>query len=186
LPAGVINAGDGINEHPTQALLDLFTLRERWGSLEGKKVALIGDIKHSRVARSNILLLGMMGARVTVFGPGTLLPEGIEQMGCTQAESMEEALTDADAVMALRIQLERQREGMFPSKGEYSSVYGIDEDKLRLARPGAPVLHPGPVNRGVEISHGVCGCERSLISEQVTNGVAVRMAVIKLLAEGGL
>ena len=182
IKASVINAGDGMNEHPTQALLDLFTLREKLGSVSGKKVAIIGDIKHSRVARSNILCLTKMGASVTLFAPNTLIPEGIEGMGASVATSMENALHGADAVMGLRIQLERQKSGLFPGIGEYKSQYGIDEKKLKFAKPNVIVLHPGPTNREVEISAEVCDGERSVIGEQVTNGLCIRMALLKLLS----
>jgi aspartate carbamoyltransferase catalytic subunit len=183
--ASVINAGDGMNEHPTQALLDLFTIKEKKGQIEGLKVAIVGDIYHSRVARSNIYGLVKLGAEVSVGGPATLIPEGMEQMGVKVFKSVHEALVDADVVMGLRIQLERQKKGLFPSVREYHRFFGIDETRLKFAKPDALVLHPGPVNRGVEFSTGVVDGEQSVINEQVTNGVAVRMAVMYLLSRGG-
>jgi aspartate carbamoyltransferase catalytic subunit len=180
--ASVINAGDGTNEHPTQALLDLFTIRQKKGGIEGLKVAVVGDVVHSRVARSNIFGLTAMGARVVLAGPPTLLPApGCNMPGAEYAPSVEEALRGADVVMALRIQLERQQKGLFPSVREYARFFGIDAGRLALARPDALILHPGPMNRGVEISSAVADCDRSAINEQVTNGVAVRMALLYLL-----
>ena len=179
--ASVLNAGDGINEHPTQALLDMLTMRETFGSLKGLKVAILGDIKHSRVAKSNLFGLKTMGAEVAMFAPRTLIPCGIEQLGAKVCRSREEALDGADVVMGLRIQLERQQGGNFPSLGEYASNYGIDEKMLSLAKPNAIVLHPGPVNRGVELTSGVIDHERSHIEDQVLSGVAVRMASLCLL-----
>ncbi len=183
--AGVLNAGDGINEHPTQALLDMLTMQEVFGSLKGLKVAILGDIKHSRVAKSNLFGLKTMGADVYMYAPHTLLPRGIEQLGAKLATSREEALKDADVVMGLRIQLERQEAGNFPSLGEYAANYGVNEELLSLAKPNAIVLHPGPVNRGVELTSGVIDHERSHIEDQVLSGVAVRMAAYTLLSEGG-
>ncbi len=180
--AGVVNAGDGINEHPTQALLDMLTMREAFGSLKGLKVAVLGDIKHSRVAKSNLFGLKTMGADVYMYAPHTLIPKGIEELGAKVCSSREEALKDADVVMGLRIQLERQEGGNFPSLGEYAANYGVDEKLLGLAKPNAIVLHPGPVNRGVELTSGVIDHERSHIEDQVLSGVAVRMAVLTLLA----
>jgi len=179
--ASVINAGDGMNEHPTQALLDMFTIVEKKGSLKGLKVAIIGDIYHSRVARSNIYGMTKLGAEVCVAGPATLLPPEIEKLGVKAFNTVQEALIDADVVMGLRIQLERQKKGLFPSIREYSRFFGLDEKRLKLAKEDALIMHPGPVNRGVELSSGVVDCERSLINEQVTNGVAVRMALLYLL-----
>lgn len=180
--AHVINGGDGLNEHPTQALLDFFTMRERFGrSFEGMKVAIIGDVKHSRVARSNLWGLAKLGAKVALYAPETLMPEGIESMGGQIADTLEEALTDADVVMALRIQLERQKAGLFPSLSEYAKFYGLNEGNLKLAKTDAIVMHPGPINRGVELTTGVADCDQSKIREQVTNGVAVRMSVLSLL-----
>ena len=183
--AVVINAGDGAHEHPTQGLLDLLTIRDALGDLDGLKVALIGDITHSRVARSNIWGLRKMGARVVVCGPPTLIPIDIEEMGVEVCYRVEDALRDADVVYALRIQLERQREAFFPSLREYTRLFGIDPKRLELARPGAIVMHPGPINRGVELDSRVADSGRSVILDQVTNGVAVRMAVLYLLNGGG-
>ncbi len=183
--ASVINAGDGMNEHPTQALLDLFTIREKKGDIKGLKVAILGDIYHSRVARSNIYGLTKLGAEVSVGGPATLIPYGMEQMGVKVFKSVQEAMIDADVVMGLRIQLERQKSGLFPSVREYSRFFGIDEKRLKFAKPDALVMHPGPVNRGVEFSSSVVDGDQSVINEQVTNGVAVRMAVMYLLSRGG-
>jgi aspartate carbamoyltransferase catalytic subunit len=183
--ASIINAGDGMNEHPTQALLDMFTMEEKKGRLEGLKVAIIGDIYHSRVARSNIWGLQKMGADVHVAGPSTLLPPGIEKTGVTVAASVDEAVKDADVVMGLRIQLERQKKGLFPSVREYARFFGLDDKRMRLAREDALVMHPGPVNRGLEMATSVVDCEQSVINEQVTNGVAVRMALLYLLTRRG-
>ena len=179
--ASVLNAGDGINEHPTQALLDMLTIREQFGTLKGLKVAILGDIKHSRVAKSNLFGLQTMGSQVCMYAPNTLIPKGIEQLGAKVCSSREEALKDADVVMGLRIQLERQEAGAFPSLGEYAANYGVNEEQLALAKPGAIVLHPGPVNRGVELTSGVIDHERSYIEDQVLSGVAVRMAALALL-----
>jgi aspartate carbamoyltransferase catalytic subunit len=183
--ASVINAGDGMNEHPTQALLDIFTIVEKKGSLKGLKVAIIGDIYHSRVARSNIWGMLKLGAEVSVAGPSTLLPPGIEKMGVKVYSTIQEALLEADVVMGLRIQLERQKKGLFPSIREYSRFFGLDEKRLKLAKKDAIILHPGPVNRGIELSTEVIDGERSMINEQVTNGVAVRMALLYLLTRRG-
>ena len=183
--ASVVNAGDGMNEHPTQALLDMFTMIEKKGSIEGLKVAIIGDIAHSRVVRSNIYGLQKLGAEVCVGGPSTLMPQGIDEMGVKAFTTVHEAIVDADVVMGLRIQLERQKKGLFPSVREYSRFFGIDEKRLNLAKPDALVMHPGPVNRGVEFSSSVIDGSQSVINEQVTNGVAVRMAVMYLLSRGG-
>ena len=177
----IINAGDGAHEHPTQALLDAYTIRRR-KPLAKLRVAIVGDILHSRVARSNVLLLSRMGAKVTVCGPPTLLPVGIERLGCRVTHRVDEALEGADVVMALRLQLERMTRGYLPSLREYAKVYGIDGERLRRAAPDAIVMHPGPMNRGVEIAGEVADGARSVILEQVTNGVAVRMAVLYLLA----
>lgn len=181
--ACVVNAGDGMNEHPTQALLDMTTMLDRFGSLEGLKVSVLGDIKHSRVAKSNIAGLTKMGAEVCVFGPSTLMPQEVERLGCRRAKSREEALRGADVVMGLRIQLERQKGGLFPSLSEYHRFFGVNEETLALAAPHALVMHPGPVNRGVELSAAVIDGKQSVIEDQVTSGVAVRMAVLKLLTE---
>ncbi len=181
--ASVLNAGDGMNEHPSQALLDMLTMRETFGTLKGLKVAILGDIKHSRVAKSNLFGLKKMGAEVTMFAPETLIPKDIDKLGAKVCSSREEALDGADVVMGLRIQLERQQAGNFPSLGEYASFYGVDEKALGYAKPNAIVLHPGPVNRGVELTSGVIDHERSRIEDQVLSGVAVRMALMKLLNE---
>lgn len=179
--ASVINAGDGMNEHPTQALLDMFTIKEKKGTLKGLKVAIIGDIYHSRVARSNIWGMLKLGADVRIAGPSTLLPPGIEKTGVKVYSTIQEALIDADVVMGLRIQLERQKKGLFPTIREYSKFFGLDDKRLKFAKEDALVLHPGPVNRGVELTSDVIDGEHSLINEQVTNGVAVRMALLYLL-----
>lgn len=184
--ASVINAGDGMNEHPTQALLDMLTMLEYKGRIEGIKVAIIGDIYHSRVVRSNIYGLKKLGATVTLGGPSTLMPMGIEQMGVAVFDNVHEAIVDADVVMGLRIQLERQKKGLFPSIREYFRFFGIDEGRLKLAKPDAIIMHPGPVNRGVELSTAVIDSDRSVITNQVTSGVAVRMAVMDMLIHGGL
>lgn len=179
--ASVINAGDGMNEHPTQALLDMFTMTERFGSLKGIKVAILGDIYHSRVARSNIWGLQKMGAEVCVAGPATMLPPYIERTGAKVFSTIQEALIDADVVMSLRLQLERQKKSLFPSVREYSRFFGLDEKRLMLAKKDALIMHPGPVNRGIELTSSVADDDRSVINEQVTNGVAVRMALLYLL-----
>lgn len=179
--ASVINAGDGMNEHPTQALLDMFTIYEKRGSLKGMKVAIIGDILHSRVARSNIWGMMKLGAEVSVAGPTTLMPVGIEKSGVKVFSTIQEALIDADVVMGLRIQLERQKKGLFPTAREYSKFFGLDNKRLKFAKKDALVLHPGPVNRGLELSTHVVDGDQSCINEQVTNGVAVRMAILYLL-----
>jgi len=179
---GVINAGDGAHAHPTQALLDAFTLRERLGLLEGRKIAIVGDLLHSRVARSNLHALTTLGASVWLAGPATLTRGFDAWPGATLAASLEDALRDADAVMALRIQRERQDGGALPSLREYVARWGLTVERMRLARPGALVLHPGPMQEGVEISAELAASERSVIREQVENGVAVRMAIFALLA----
>jgi aspartate carbamoyltransferase catalytic subunit len=184
LSASVINAGDGAHEHPSQALLDLFTAREKKGRLEGLKVAIIGDILHSRVARSDIWGYTKMGAEVRLAGPATLIPPGIEKMGARVCSSLEEALAGADVVNVLRIQTERQQQGLFPSLREYSRLFCINRNRLSLAAPDALLMHPGPMNRGIEISPDVADGLQSVISEQVTNGVAVRMALLYLLIGG--
>jgi aspartate carbamoyltransferase catalytic subunit len=178
----IINAGDGSHEHPTQALLDAYTIRQHKGKLKGLNVAILGDIVNSRVARSNIFLLTRMGAHVTVCGPPTLIPPYVEKLKCKVAARPEEALEGADVVMALRIQLERMRSGAFPSLREYARIFGLNGERLALSKPDSIVMHPGPMNRGVEITGEVADGERSVILEQVTNGVAVRMAVLYLLA----
>lgn len=183
--ASVINAGDGAHEHPTQALLDLFTVREKKGRLEGLKIVIIGDILHSRVARSDIWGFTKMGAEVRLAGPATLMPQGIEKLGVRVYNNPEEALAGADVVNILRIQLERQQQGLFPGVREYGRLFGINRERLKLAAPDALVMHPGPMNRGVEISPDVADGLQSVINEQVTNGVAVRMALLYLLTGGG-
>jgi len=180
----IINAGDGAHEHPTQALLDAFTIRKRLGDLKGLRIVIVGDIQHSRVARSNLLLLSRMGADVTLCGPPTLLPREIDKLNCKVSFSLADAIEGADVVMALRIQLERMRGGFFPSLREYAKLYGVSVTRLKNAAKGAIVMHPGPINRGVEITGEVADGSRSVILEQVTNGVAVRMAVLYLLAGG--
>jgi aspartate carbamoyltransferase catalytic subunit len=179
----VVNAGDGAHEHPTQALLDALTIRRNLGRIEGLTVAICGDILHSRVARSNILLLGKLGAYVRVVGPSTLMPEGVERMGVEVAHDMRLGLRDADIVMMLRLQRERMSGALVPSAREYFRYFGLDEEKLGYAKPGALVMHPGPMNRGVEIDTLVADGAQSLIREQVEMGVAVRMAVLEALAQ---
>jgi aspartate carbamoyltransferase catalytic subunit len=181
LPAGVVNAGDGAHEHPTQALLDALTIRQRLGRLEGLRVVIAGDIAHSRVVRSNIWLLTKMGARVVVCGPPTLLPPKIEEMGVEVTTDFDAALPGADVVMMLRIQLERQGSPVYPSAREYFRRYGLTMERLARAQSHAIVMHPGPMNRGVEIASEVADSPRSVILDQVANGVAVRMAVLYLL-----
>lgn len=181
--ASVLNGGDGMHEHPTQALLDIFTMREKLGKVKGLKVAILGDIKHSRVAMSNLFALTTLGAEVHMYAPATMIPKEIEKLGARVAKSREQALDGADAVMGLRIQLERQHGGLFPSLSEYAKYYGVNDATLKYAKKDAIVLHPGPVNRGVELSPQVIDGEKSLILEQVKNGVAVRMALLKLLGE---
>ena len=178
----VINAGDGLHEHPTQALLDLFTVKQSLGSLEGRVVAIIGDIAHSRVARSDIYAFTKLGAEVRVAGPATMMPPGIELLGVKPCSSMAEALAGADVIIMLRIQLERLEGPLFPSVREYSATFGLNQERLTLASPQAIVMHPGPLNRGVEIAAEVADAEPSRILDQVTNGVAVRMAVLYLIA----
>jgi aspartate carbamoyltransferase catalytic subunit len=178
----VVNAGDGAHEHPTQALLDALTIRRNKGRVAGLTVTICGDILHSRVARSNILLLGALGARVRAVGPRTLLPAGLDRMGVEVFHDMRAGLEDADIVMMLRLQRERMQGGFIPSAKEYFRFYGLDEDKLRHAKPDALVMHPGPMNRGVEIDSSVADGPRSRVREQVEMGVAVRMAVLEALA----
>jgi len=182
LDCSVINAGDGAHEHPTQALLDALTIRRNKGSIEGLLVAICGDILHSRVARSNIMLLNAVGARVRVVAPSTLLPAGIERFGVEVAHDMREGLAGADIVMMLRLQHERMNGSYIPSLSEYFHFWGLDEKKLSYAKPGALVMHPGPMNRGVEIDSIVADGAQSLIREQVEMGVAVRMAVLEALS----
>ena len=179
----IINAGDGLHEHPTQALLDAFTIRQHKPQLEGLKVAIVGDLLHSRVLRSNVQLLTKLGAHVFVSGPPTLVPRGIEQLGVTVA-GVDEAVQDADVVMMLRIQQERMQGAFFPSLREYFNLFGMTEARVRRAKPDVIIMHPGPMNRGVEIASEVADGPHSVILEQVANGVAVRMAVLYLLAGG--
>ena len=180
--ASVINAGDGMNEHPSQALLDMFTIKEHKGRIEGLKVAIIGDVYHSRVARSNMWGLSKMGAEVVLASPPTLMPLHMDKTGFKVTYDVEEAVRDADAVMCLRIQKERQQAGLFPSVREYFDFFGLDQKKLSLAKPDAIVMHPGPMNRGTEISSFIADGRQSVVCNQVQNGVAVRMAMLHLLA----
>ncbi len=180
----IINAGDGAHEHPTQALLDMYTIREKHGHIEGLKVVIVGDIRHSRVARSNIWGLLTMGARVAVCGPRTLLPVEMEKFGVAVYDDLDEALQGADVVNVLRIQKERQKSGLLPSLREYTRFYGITSDRLRNLNENFTIMHPGPMNRGVEISSEVADGPYSVILPQVTNGVAVRMALLYLLSGG--
>jgi aspartate carbamoyltransferase catalytic subunit len=182
--SAIINAGDGMHEHPTQALLDAFTIREHKKRLKGLKVAIVGDLLHSRVLRSNIHLLTKMGADVWVCGPPTLMPTDIRRFGVTPTSHVEQAVAGADVIMMLRIQLERMEGAYVPSLREYFSIFGMTETRLKLARPDAMIMHPGPMNRGVEIASEVADGPYSVILEQVANGVAVRMAVLYLLAGG--
>jgi len=182
--SSVINAGDGGHEHPTQALLDAMTMRQRFGRLSGLKVVILGDIKHSRVARSNINLLTKMGSTVVACGPPTLIPVGVEELGAEVSYHPDVAIEGADVVMVLRMQLERMKTGYVPSLREYARLYALTPERLERARPEAIVMHPGPMNRGVEIDGGLADGPRSVILDQVSNGVAVRMAVLYLLAGG--
>jgi len=181
----IVNAGDGAHEHPTQALLDMFSIKEKKGSLSGLKVAIVGDISHSRVARSDIWGLKKMGAEVHLAGPKTLMPRDIEQNGVYVHNRVEDALDGADVVNVLRIQRERQHTGLFPSAREYARIFGINQTRLNLAKPDAIIMHPGPMNRGLEISPDVAYGDQSVIQEQVKNGLAVRMAVLFLVLMGG-
>ncbi len=182
--AAIVNAGDGMHEHPTQALLDAFTIRERKGRLHGLKVSIVGDLLHSRVLRSNVLLLTKLGADVWVCAPATLIPPGLTQMGVHVTTKVEKAVEGADVIMMLRIQLERMQGGYFPSLREYFTTFGMTEARVALAKPDAIIMHPGPINRGVEIASEVADGAASVILDQVANGVAVRMAVLYLLAGG--
>lgn len=188
LKGSVINAGDGAHGHPTQALLDVFTIREHRGDLTGLNVTILGDILYSRVARSNIWALQKLGANVTLCGPSTLVPKVFEQMGCTVTYDIDRAIENADVVNLLRIQHERQRKTMFPSIGEYAKLFSLDHARFARTKPDALIMHPGPINRGVEIASDIADCDRSVILDQVTNGLAVRMAVLYLVnqaAKGG-
>jgi aspartate carbamoyltransferase catalytic subunit len=182
MDANIINAGDGTHEHPTQALLDMFTIRRKYGRLDGLRVVLVGDVIHSRVIRSNIWGLKTMGASVALCGPSTLIPHGVEQFECDVYTNIDEALDGADVVNVMRIQMERQKAGMFPSLREYTNLFGINRERLKRLNKNYTIMHPGPMNRGVEISTDVADGEQSVILQQVTNGVAVRMAVLYLLS----
>lgn len=179
--ARVINAGDGAHQHPTQSLLDILTIVEHKGSLEGLKIAIVGDILHSRVARSGLWGFKALGADVTLCAPPTLMPSRADQMGVKITYNMEEAIKDADVIVMLRIQLERQKAGMFPSIREYAEFYGLDNQKLKLAKPDCLVMHPGPINRGVEIMPEVADGVQAVIEEQVRNGLAIRMALLSIM-----
>jgi aspartate carbamoyltransferase catalytic subunit len=183
LRASVVNAGDGWHEHPTQALLDIFTLKEKLGKIEGLNISIVGDIAHSRVARSNIWGLTKLGAKVTVCAPQMLIPPAIEQMGVSITYDIEEALKNADAVNVLRMQFERDSSNAFPKQLDYFKKYGITSERLQKAKKNIVVMHPGPINRGIEMSSTVADGENSVILEQVTNGIAVRMAVLFLVAQ---
>lgn len=182
LNASVINAGDGMNEHPTQALLDILTVREKKGSLEGLKIAIVGDILHSRVARSNIWGMQKLGANVYLAGPSTLIPKDIALSGAKLCKNVAEACEGADVIMGLRLQLERQKKCLFPSITEYATFFAVNEKMISLAKPDVIVMHPGPCNHGVEMPTSIYESDKSVINEQVTNGVAIRMAVLYLLS----
>ena len=182
LTGSVVNAGDGQHEHPTQALLDIFTIRQRLGHLEGLKVAIVGDIAHSRVARSNILGLKKLGAEVYVVGPPTLVPNAITAMGCKISHSLDDIIGELDVINMLRIQFERFSSSLFPSVREYSRIYGLNAERLKKCRKDVVVMHPGPINRGVEITSEVADGPNSCILQQVTNGLAIRMAVLHLVS----
>ncbi len=184
LRGSVLNAGDGAHEHPTQALLDTFTIREKKGQVEGLNVTILGDILYSRVARSNVWALTKLGAKVTLCGPSTLVPRAFEQMGCHVTYDVEEAIESADVINLLRIQHERQRKTMFPGTREYASLFGLNKARLARTKPEVLIMHPGPINRGVEIESEIADGSRSVILEQVTNGLAVRMAAL-FLVNGG-
>jgi len=184
LEQSIINAGDGAHEHPTQALLDMLTIREKKGAMEGLKIAIVGDIAHSRVARSNIYGLTKMGADVAICGPAMMIPRDIDQMGVSVYYKMEDAIRNADVVMMLRMQLERQERNLFPSLREYANHFSLNRDNINLAKDDVLVMHPGPINRGVEITPEIADGPHSVILEQVTNGVAVRMALLYLLSGG--
>jgi len=188
MDSNIINAGDGAHEHPTQALLDMYTIRKQYGKLDGLRVVLIGDVMHSRVIRSNIWGMKTMGASVALCGPSTLMPYEVEKFGCDVYTHLDEALEGADVVNIMRIQLERQQAGLFPSQREYTKLFGINKERLKRLNKNYTIMHPGPMNRGVEISSEVADGDRSVILDQVTNGQAVRMAVLYLLSgreEGG-
>lgn len=181
LDVGIVNAGDGAHAHPTQALLDLFTMREKKGRIEGLNVAIVGDILHSRVARSNIWGLLKLGANVSIAGPATLVPREFEKIGVRVCRNLKDAIRDADVINLLRIQHERQSKGFFPSTAEYAKVFGINSETMRFVKPDALIMHPGPINRGVELESSIADGPQSVILEQVTNGLAVRMAVLHLI-----
>lgn len=183
--SSIVNAGDGSHEHPTQALLDAYTIRQKKGKIGGLRIVIVGDILHSRVVRSNLFLWSTLGADVTVVAPPTLMPLGIEKLGVKVSHRIDEAVEGADVIMMLRIQMERQGKGYFPSVREYYSLFGLTEERVRRARPDVIIMHPGPINRGVEIASSVADGPYSVILEQVTNGIAIRMAVLYLLAGGG-
>ena len=182
MDANIINAGDGAHEHPTQALLDMYTVREKYGKIDGLRVVLVGDVMHSRVIRSNIWGFKAMGASVALCGPSTLMPYEVEKFGCDVYSDMDEALDGADVVNVMRIQLERQQSGLFPSQREYTNLFGISKERLKRLNKNFTIMHPGPMNRGVEITGDVADGKQSVILEQVTNGQAVRMAVLYLLS----
>ena len=184
LQCSVVNAGDGTHEHPSQALLDAFTIRQHKGDIKGLTVAIAGDVAHSRVVRSNIYCLNKLGAKVKIAGPGTMLPPGLEKLGCEVHNNLKDAITDADCIMMLRIQRERQGKTLIPSLREYSRFFGLNDNNLQLAKEDAIVMHPGPINRGVEISSSVADGKQNVILDQVENGVAVRMALLYLVAGG--
>jgi aspartate carbamoyltransferase catalytic subunit len=184
LRGSVVNAGDGAHEHPTQALLDCFTIREKKGRIAGLNVSILGDVLYSRVARSNVWALTKLGANVTLCGPSTLVPRAFEQMGCRVTYNVDEAIESADVLNLLRIQHERQRKTMFPGTGEYASLFGLNKARLARAKPDVLIMHPGPINRGVEIDSEIADGSQSVILEQVTNGLAVRMAAL-FLVNGG-
>lgn len=184
IKSSVINAGDGMHEHPTQGLLDMFTILEKKGKIEGLTVAIVGDIAHSRVARSNIWGLIKLGAKVRVVGPSTLIPKDIKKLGVDVFTNLKDGLKEADVINILRIQLERQKKNLFPTIREYAMLFGINTQKIKYAKPDCLIMHPGPMNRGIEISPNVADGKQSVIEEQVTNGVAVRMAVLYLMGGG--
>jgi aspartate carbamoyltransferase catalytic subunit len=180
----VINAGDGTNEHPTQALLDMFTIREHKGQIEGLTIAIVGDILHGRVAHSNMWGLLTMGAKVRFVGPPTLIPKSVQKFGVEVYHDIDKALEGVDVINMLRIQRERMTSNFFPSSKEYSRIFGLNAERLKRCKPGVLVMHPGPINRGVEITSEVADCKSSVILEQVTNGIAIRMALLFLLVSG--
>lgn len=180
--ANIINAGDGAHEHPTQALLDMYTIRKKYGRIKGLRVLLLGDVKHSRVVRSNILGLQTLGASVALCGPATLLPVEIERYGCDVYTNLDEAIEGADVINIMRIQMERQQAGLLPSQREYTNLFGITRDRLKRLNKNYTIMHPGPMNRGVEVTSEVADGKQSVILDQVTNGQAVRMAVLYLLS----